>query len=108
MEFTIKELMNGNNDIVTYYKNAKNIWDTIDINDVNLRTELKDKQTEFEQECGGRGIGQEIMAWSGIMQYIEQSDRASAQKLYQALVKSNCSNEVKVFAKDAGKYFDLN
>lgn len=37
----------------------------------------------------------------------EEPDTKSAQKIYKAFLKSSCSINVKAFAGDAGKYFDL-
>jgi len=110
MYHTQQELMNGNSEIAEYYKNAKELWEEIDIDDVDLSRKLIHKQPEFEHSCGGRGIGQEIMAWSGMMLYMneEESDIESATKVHNALVKGSCSNEVKTWAKDAGAYFKLN
>ena len=105
-----KKIINNDSKIIEYYQNAKEIWEEIDIDDINLSKELHLKQPSFESDCGGNGVGQEMMAWSGIMHHMnkEESDIESAKKIYKALSKSNCTNEVKISAGDAGKYFGLN
>ena len=110
MYFTQVELMNGNQKIAIYYENAKKLWEEIDINDIDLSKNLMHKQLEFDLDCGGRGLAKEIMAWSGIMLYMneEESNVESATKIYNALVKGSCATEVKQQARDAGKYFKLN
>lgn len=62
MYYTQKELMIKNSKVVKYYQNAKEIWKEIDIDDVNFSKVLTEKQSEFEHNCGDRGLGQEIMA----------------------------------------------
>ena len=106
---TIKELMNGNEKVTEYYSEAMKIWKTINIVDKDLSTILFNNQLEFEHRCGGRNLGQEIMVYSGIVQYVcdDMSNTESAKKIADAFIKSNCSIEVKQFAKDAKEYLNL-
>lgn len=109
MYYTQQELMNGNSDIAEYYKNAKKLWEEIDIDSPDLAKELTKKQSNFENACGGRGLGQEIMAWSGLILYMNKEEKniEAATKIYTALVKGNCNTEVKAYSKNAGVYFEL-
>jgi hypothetical protein len=109
MYYTQQELMNGNSNIAEYYKNAKKLWEEIDIESPDLSNELKHKQNEFEHACGGRTLGKEIMAWSGLILYMNKEEKniEAATKIYTALAKGSCSQEVKVSAKNAGAYFEL-
>jgi len=110
MYYTQQELMNGNIEIAKYYANAKKLWEEIDIDNVDLSKKLIHKQSEFDLLCGGRDLAKEIMAWSGMMLYMneEESNVESARKIYNALVKGSCATDVKQQARDAGKYFKLN
>jgi hypothetical protein len=124
MHYTIQKLIEGNTEVVNYYKRAKEIWDEInqkiDIkNESNIKTLAQDlthrQIVDFEHDCGGRNIGQEIMAWYGIAQYYtvedgfgSEPDRLqSAKNVYEAFQRSSCSLEVKSAANDAAKFYDL-
>ena len=109
MYYTKKELMDGNSQVVEYYKNARIMWEQIDISDINLREVLFSKQLDFEKACGGRGMGAEIMVWSGIMQYMNNDtpNIQSAKTIYNAFIDSNCNNEVKQAARDAAKEYGI-
>jgi hypothetical protein len=67
----------------------------------------------FEARCGGRSLGQEIMAWSGIAHFYdteEQSfgeDLERARKIYDAIQLSHVAIDVKVHAERAAITYDL-
>ena len=124
MKYTIQKLIEGDREIVDYYQQAKVIWDEIseiiDMSDEsNIRAlahELTSRQiSNFEHKCGGRYIGQEIMAWYGIAQYYrvedgfgpEQDRLLSAKNVYEAFQNSSCSIEVKSAARNAAKFYNL-
>ena len=72
--YTLEKLINGEADIVENYNNARQLWE--DIRESNayisidtLAQELTNRQLQFEHRCGGRWIGQEIMALVGIGQF---------------------------------------
>lgn len=123
MYYTIQKLIEGDNEVINYYQEAKKIWkkisDKIEIQDeLNIKTlaqELTNRQMSFEYRCGGRYIGQEIMAWYGIAQYYTVEDGfgseldrlQSAKNVYEAFQRSSCSLEVKNAANNVAKFYDL-
>lgn len=128
MYFTFDELINGNPKIVDWYKNALQLWDDIlknyDIKETKqfgkLAKELFQKQSLFESKCGGRSTGKEIMAITGIIQFYnlttgfeEEWDKENtfrkkkARNLYNAILFSGCSVEVKMTAKKVAKFYGL-
>lgn len=124
MHYTLQKLIEGDEEIVNHYKQAKVIWDEItEIIDCNnnenipkLANELSNRQiADFEHKCGGRDIGQEIMAWSGIAQFYKVEDGfgndyerlQSAKNVYKAFQKSYCSLEVKGYATDVVNSYSL-
>ena len=128
MHFTIEQLIHNNSDILEWYKRAKEIWNEIfkkfdpakSENIDLLAKELFNKQLQFEHECGGRWIGQEIMVISGIAQfystdtgfdvrYDQEYDYRleKARNLYQAFQLSYCSIEVKGHARNIAESYDL-
>ena len=104
-----EELINPESKIAHYFANAEVIWKNIHSNQDNLDTVVRAEQLEFEHDCGDRGLGAEIMVWSGIMREMHQTppNIESAKKVYDALAKHNCSIEVKVCAKDVAKVYGL-
>lgn len=80
----------------------------------DLAARIGDAQQEmFERRCGGRALGQEIMAWTGIAYYFDAEegnfgdDVERARKLFDALQLSHVSIEVKVHAERAAITYDL-
>jgi hypothetical protein len=67
----------------------------------------------FEKRCGGRAMGQEIMAWSGLAYHFDSEegsygdDADVARKIYDAIQLSTCSVEVKLHAERAAITYDL-
>jgi hypothetical protein len=115
---TVLSLLNENNEVVTYYQNAKELWaeiwrDSRSLNVEGLAELLSEKQLTFEHRCGGRHLGQEIMAWSGfgllydVYAGFEGENREKALMLKEAFEKSYCSIEVIARAKEAAKAFYL-
>ena len=85
-----------------------------------LSMELFEKQVQFESRCGGRSTGKEIMAISGILQFYKINTgfetewdqpndfrKKKARNLYNALLFSGCSVEVKMTAKKIAKFYGL-
>ena len=124
MHYTLQKLIEGDEEIVTYYQKAKSIWNEITgIIDCNnsenipkLANELSSRQIiDFEYDCGGKDIGQEIMAWYGIGQFYKVEDGfgndyerlQSAKNVYEAFQKSYCSLEVKGYARDVANSYSL-
>jgi len=116
--YTVLNLLNGDQELVTYYQNAKQLWDEIwrDYHSLNvdgLAELLHQKQLTFEYRCGGKHLGQEIMVWTGFgLLYdarvgFEGENREKALMLKEAFQKSSCSLGVKHKAREAAKAFYL-
>ena len=117
MIFTINSLLKGDQQVTNYYQSAKRYWEKIlseegytDI--LKLSKRLHMEQFWFEQNCGGRTLGQEIMSITAIAQFYDiqvgfDHTFKKAQFVYQAIVRSYCSLEVKYYAKDAAKEYGL-
>jgi hypothetical protein len=117
MQYTIGLLVNGDPNVLEYYRLAvdrwKQIWSRPESSDIiSLATLLSSEQIWFEQNCGSRRVGREIMVLSGIgMLYTtptgfdEQIERA--QLLYSAFQRSYCDLEVKGIARDMAEYYGL-
>lgn len=116
--YTLETLIEGNPDIVEFYNKARHLWieiresiafETID----TLAQELTNRQFEFEHQCGGRWIGQEIMAIVGIGQFYSSeigfdATLEDAIKVKNAFAQSYCSLEVKWHAEKSVRIFGLN
>jgi hypothetical protein len=116
MHYTTELLIEGNDDILTYYKNALDRWKKILFNNQNANSEelakiLTNEQSWFESNCGSRWVGQEIMVVTGICQFYTTAlgfdkNEKKAKLIYDAFMKSYCSLEVKGMAEDvARRYF---
>lgn len=112
VHYTIEYLLDGNPDVVGYYAKANDKWPELFVSmkndDVSKWAKwLSDAQLIFfEPKCGGRLLGQEVMAWSGFGHlYSTQSgfeeNRVQAEKLREAFKQSWVSLEVKGMAEDA-------
>lgn len=116
--YTLETLIKGDSEIVEYYKNAMILWEEIKTSqafeNVNLLAqELSIRQLQFELRCGGRNVGQEIMAIVGIGQFYSSAigfdDKLEcAIRVKNAFAQSYCSIEVKWYAEEAGRIFRLN
>jgi len=100
-------LINGDERIMHYCRNAKEKWSVIieknpDFDLDNLAEELSLSQLWFEKNCGGQKLGQEIMVTVGIGQFysskagFDSDNLKNAQAIHEAFKRSNCSAEVKV------------
>ncbi len=114
MHYTIEALVTGN-DASVWYRNAVKHWEEVladvDPTDAKAIAKLADlEQMWFEQNCGGRFIGQEVMVVSGIGQYYRTSDGFDnrldqAKAMYNGLRSSMCSVEIHHHADDMAKSF---
>lgn len=115
MRYTIEKLISADTDILSYYKKALELWDTIlepKPDYLELSKVLPAKQFAFEHQCGGRWIGQEIMVITGITQFYKIEDgfgerKDSAILVYKAISNSYCSMEVKSVTEQVAKYYFL-
>lgn len=116
--YTLETLINGNAEIVEHYNNARQLWLEIRESEAfgnvgTLAQELTNRQLQFEHQCGGRWIGQEIMAIVGIGQFYSSligfdATLEDAVKVKKAFAQSYCSLEVKWHAEKAVNIFGLN
>ena len=118
MHSIIEQLMTGNTNVVGWFKSAKAHWEEVlvDIESVTV-TELAQRiggeQRWFENHCGGRDNGQDIMVWTGFASLwsndagYEDGKEQQARKLLAAFQASHCSIEVKGDAEDAAKSYYL-
>lgn len=117
MHYTIEHLIDGDQEVITYFKNAKDHWlkilsENSGSNSDELAKVLSSEQFWFEENCGSRWVGQEIMVVTGISQFYSTArgfddNREKAQLVYEAFMKSYCSIEVKGAAEDVAKSYYL-
>lgn len=117
MHSTIEALVNGDRSVVQHYARAKQLWDEIlaspDAANVDaLSQRLSSAQFRFENECGGRWVGQEIMVIVGIAQFYStvagfDGNVKRARLVYDALRASHCSMEVKGHAERVAESYSL-
>lgn len=118
MHLTIEALREGAS-FATYWQAGFATWRELlrDVGAVklgDLAARIGDAQMEhFERRCGGRALGQEIMAWTGVAYYFDAEegnfgdDVERARKVFDALQLSHASIEVKVHAERAAITYDL-
>jgi hypothetical protein len=115
---SVTTLINQNEEIIEYYKNAETIWmeiwkDYRSMNTESLAALLSHNQLSFEHNCGGKHLGQEVMVWSGFGRLydtyagFEGENKEKALMLKEAFKKSMCSFEVKDVVKSATNAFYL-
>lgn len=118
MHYTTELLIQGDKNILRYYSAALDRWSEILAKYANksseeLAKELSSQQFWFENHCGSRWVGQEIMVITGITQFYStergfDESRHLALKVYRAFIQSYCSLEVKGVAEDIAKSYYLN
>ncbi len=115
MHYTIEELLKSNLQMQKYYSNAIELWEEIDSlasrDSQSLSQVIRAKQSEFEQRCGGRNLGQEIMVVSGIGRHYSTArglEDVKARAVYKAIKDSMCSLEVKVAADKIAESYSIN
>jgi hypothetical protein len=111
-------LINGDERIMHYCRNAKEKWSVIlekhpDFDLDNLSEEISSSQPWFEKHCGGEKLGQEIMVTVGIGQFYSSKEGfdgdnlKNAQAIYEAIKRSNCSAEVKLGTEKVAQDYNL-
>lgn len=119
MEYTISRLLGGDESVVQDYVTARNKWAEFFHDKEHASLEewanwLSAEQIPFfEQKCGGRHAGQEVMVWSGFGTLYNlntglEDNLPLAKKLAQAFAKSTCSMEVKISARKAAESYSVN
>lgn len=117
MHYTTELLVQGDRDVLLYYSNALSRWrdklpEYAEMSLEQLAKELTIEQFWFEENCGSRWVGQEIMVVTGITQFYTtergfDKDEQLALKIYRAFMQSFCSLEVKGVAEDIAKSYWL-
>ena len=117
MHYTTELLVQGDKNVLLYYNTALNRWRKIlaeyaSKSSEELAKELSSEQFWFEENCGSRWVGQEIMVITGITQFYTtergfDENRHLALKIYRAFMQSYCSLEVKGVAEDVAKSYYL-
>lgn len=128
MFFTFDEIIKGNKKLLNWYEESLALWGKIlkpyDLKESSqvgkISKALFEYQSNFEAICGNRSIGKEIMAISGILQFYnintgfddewdkpEEYRRKKAKNLYNSIMLSGCSLEVKSNAKRIAKFYGL-
>ncbi len=101
MRFIIEALLRGD-PVSDWFTAAKQHWTEV-LKDVKSADEIVDlascEQSWFENVCGGRDVGQEIMVASGIAMYYTtacgfDADLPKAKAMYIGLSRSTCSSEI--------------
>ncbi|MDD5432975.1 MAG: hypothetical protein PHO70_08370 [Candidatus Omnitrophica bacterium] len=118
MDYTLEMVMKGDAKILKYYENAEKLWQEImsspKANDLtSLAKLISNQQFCFEGQCGGKDIGQEVMAVSGILRYYStasgwEDNFPKAKLVYEAIKKSNCSLEIKSDADSVAEHHHFN
>jgi hypothetical protein len=116
MRQTIEALMNGDPDILELYERAREHWkqilqETEPFDDSTLGQRLLGEQFWFEQDCGEKFLGQEIMVVTGIAQFYSTAE-GFAENIDKAVIVLNAfkkcaSIEAECFAESVAKIYDL-
>lgn len=77
-----------------------------------ISTTLSDSQLEIEQICGARNLGKCILplsCFSYLFSHYRNNEnlRELASKLEASFSRSSCSNEVKVYAREAAQLYSI-
>ncbi|GAB6253514.1 hypothetical protein BCSAG_48320 [Bacillus cereus] len=102
---TTLALLENNENILGYYQEAKRVWEKIWADPKSetvegLAEELSFHQiSSFEQHCGGRWLGQEVMVHSGFMLLYDEGagfdgNEEKVTRLKEAFQKAHLSGEV--------------
>lgn len=92
----LEQLIGGNAEVVRWFQNARQLWEEID-QDVGqgdpaaLQQAMHDRLWRFEHECGGRDLGQEVMAYVGVGRFHStaggfEDNIDAAKAVYQGLL----------------------
>ena len=103
MEYTIEALVKGDPEIAHHYARGAKRWVVIlrtNPSGLPLAERLPIEQAWFEINCGGRRLGQEVMAVTGIARLYSTADgfgdnQETAQRVSAAIQASTCSVEMK-------------
>ncbi|NUQ01149.1 MAG: hypothetical protein HUU35_14975 [Armatimonadetes bacterium] len=117
---TLDYLSKGDPQIVEWWRAAIALWDDLlagyepweDEDQSQLARIFSDSQLAFEQRCGFREPGKEIMAWSFFARLYQvgaglSANDALARAGLAAFQRSRCSGEIKMRAKKAAELFGL-
>lgn len=117
MHYSLEMLTRGNSKVIEHYKSAADRWKEIWARPESHKLApfaklLTTEQSWFEDHCGGRWVGQEVMVVSGIAglytTFSGFDDKLpQALLLYDAFLSSYCSVEVKSIAEEVAQSYGL-
>jgi hypothetical protein len=117
MHYSMEMLVRGEDQVMKFYRDAADRWRVIwgrpeSRTLASFARLLQSEQLWFEQNCGGRWDGQEIMVVSGLVglystQVGFEDNLPRARLLYDAFQSSYCSVEVKSIAEEVARSYDL-
>ncbi len=120
MHYTIEKIIDGDSRIISYYAEANQKWEkilsTYDPSDPKnideIAREVFVHQGQFERDCGGRTLGQEIMVVSGLGRFYSsqtgfEGNEEAVKNVYTAILGSQCSIEVHGYAENFARAYDL-
>lgn len=110
---TIEALIKGDFEVAQHYARGAKRWQAIlgaNPSGLPLEQQLPIEQAWFEINCGGRHLGQEVMAVTGIAHLYSAADgfgdnQETAQRVSAAIQASTCSVEVKELARRAAQIY---
>ena len=113
MEYTIEALIKGDPEVAQHYARGAKRWVAIlraDLSEASLAMRLRIEQLWFEKHCGGRYLGQEVMAFTGIAHLYSTAEgfgdnQETARRVSDAIQASTCSAEVKGVADRMAKLY---
>jgi hypothetical protein len=117
MHYSIEMLVRGQGEVIGYYQLAaerwREIWGRPEAGRLEqLARMLPQEQRWFEENCGGRWVGPEILVVSGLAGLYASAagfngNEERARLLYDAFQSSFCSVEVKIVAEEMARSYDL-
>ena len=105
----INKILNKNDEKASYYKEAKLLWDEIDMSDPKIVDKLELIQTKLEIFCKDRNLGQKVMVCYSILHFMETEnpDMQSAKKITHILIHSQFNREIQHLAKEINIQYSL-
>lgn len=114
--YTIQALLGEEQGLISFYAESTKLWEEMWNNSQSESVEglsglLTNMQMRFENRCGGRYLGQEIMAWSGFGHLYDTgigfdgTNQERANRLVDAFRNSSCSLEVIAHADKAAESY---
>ncbi len=117
MRYTIERLIQGDTRILQFWKAAVDLWGDLVTRNAgaplaDFARDVGSAQRWFEQHCGGRSLGQQIMAWVAVAQFYQTSvgfegEQDNVLRVIRAVRASHCSSEVQEALTEAVTSYGL-